>query len=113
MIPYVYKILRPSEMTVFLGAGVFDGSPDDRRDGYIHLSTEAQLARTWRRHFAGETSIFFVRIITNDVSDQLRWEPSTRQEIFPHLYAPLPMSAVQMILTPPADRALRTIKTLT
>ena len=35
-----------------LEAGSFAGSADDQRDGFIHLSTAAQLTATVDRHFA-------------------------------------------------------------
>ena len=40
----IYKILRQAEWTQLQITEVFDGSPDDLRDGFIHLSTAAQLS---------------------------------------------------------------------
>ena len=42
----IYKLLRAAEWAAFAAEGSFAGSPDDRRDGYIHLSTAAQVEAT-------------------------------------------------------------------
>ncbi len=82
------KILRSAEWERFRAEGRFAGSADDRRDGFIHLSTEPQVAATVRRHFAGETGLVRVELdVRGDPS--LRFEPSRSGEAFPHLYRPL------------------------
>ena len=50
----IYKICRPDEWAAAERAGVFRGSPDDRRDGFIHFSTAAQVPGTAEKYFAGE-----------------------------------------------------------
>ena len=49
----VYKIFRSAEWQAFQAAGSSTGAPIDLTDGYIHLSTAAQVADTLRLHFAG------------------------------------------------------------
>jgi uncharacterized protein (DUF952 family) len=74
--------------------GVFDGSAVDHADGYIHMSTTAQLAETARRHYAGAAGLVLVTVNTARLGPALRWEASRGGDLFPHLYAPLPFSAV-------------------
>jgi uncharacterized protein (DUF952 family) len=75
--------------------GSFAGSPVDLHDGFIHLSTAAQVRETAARHFRGEAGLLLVAV-SGDVHD-LRWERSRGGDLFPHLYANLPLSAVRWI----------------
>lgn len=86
---HVYKILRPAEWAAFEADGGFAGSPDDLRDGFIHLSTDAQLAGTLARYFAGELELSLVTLDADRLGDALRWEASRGGAEFPHLYRPL------------------------
>ena len=74
--------------------GVFEGSPVDRADGYIHFSTAEQLRETARRHFSGVTSLLLVAIEADRLGPALRWEPSRAGALFPHLYDALDVSFV-------------------
>jgi uncharacterized protein (DUF952 family) len=84
----VYKILRRAEWDAFRAEGATRGSSIDRLDGFIHLSTAAQVTETAARHFAGESDLVLVAL-ESDALDALRWEPSRGGELFPHLYRPL------------------------
>ena len=85
----VYKILRPGEWEALLAAGETPGAPVDVADGYVHLSTAAQLPETIARHFAGEDGLTLLALDDDALGDALRWEPSRGGALFPHLYAPL------------------------
>ncbi len=84
----IFKILRATEWAAFEADGVFAGSADDLRDGFIHLSSEAQLAGSLSRHFAGEAGLVVVRVAV-ETDPMLRWEESRGGALFPHLYRPL------------------------
>lgn len=90
----VYKILRSAGWTAFDATGGFAGSADDRRDGFIHLSTEAQLAGTLDRHFAGETGLWLVTLDGDTLGEALKWEPSRGGALFPHLHRPFTLAEV-------------------
>ena len=70
------------------------GSQADRRDGFIHFSTAAQLEGTAVKHFAGLSDLMLVAVDGDALGDALKWEPSRGGELFPHLYAALPLSVV-------------------
>jgi uncharacterized protein (DUF952 family) len=78
-------------------SGVFRGSDADRRDGFIHFSTAAQVAETAAKHFAAQRDLLLVRINTADLGDQLKWEPSRGGALFPHLYGELALTAVSQV----------------
>ena len=75
-------------------AGLFAGAPIDARDGFIHFSTAAQVAETAAKHFAGAADLLLVAVDASPLGEALRWEPSRGGDLFPHLYGPLPLSAV-------------------
>jgi uncharacterized protein (DUF952 family) len=64
-------------------------------EGFIHLSTAEQLEATTRRHYAGRADLRLLTIDRSRLGDlQLRWEEAPHGEIYPHLYGPLPVTAV-------------------
>jgi uncharacterized protein (DUF952 family) len=91
----IYKITPEAPWRAAEAVGTFDGAPVDRADGFIHLSTAAQAVETAARHFAGQRDLLLVAVEAEALGAALRWEVSRGGALFPHLYAPLPMSAVR------------------
>lgn len=91
----IYKIVPAPLWRQAEAQGQFTGSPVDVRDGYIHFSTAEQLTATARKHFAGQQGLLLVTIDATQVP--LRWEPARGGQLFPHLYEPLPLSAVRAV----------------
>jgi uncharacterized protein (DUF952 family) len=60
----IYKLTTSAEWALALQEGEYHGSRDDKRDGFIHFSSAAQLAGTARKHFSGVTSLL---VLTVDV----------------------------------------------
>lgn len=92
--PVAYKVLTADQMTQLEADGVFAGAPIDLADGYIHLSTHAQLTETVDKHFAGQSALWVAAVDLAVLGDAVKWEPSRGGQLFPHIYAPLPLSAV-------------------
>ncbi len=90
----VYKIFRAQEWEALLDRGVTFGTPADLADGFIHLSTAAQLAGTAERHFAGEEGLVLAAVDAEDFGAAMRWEPSRGGALFPHLYRKLRLCEV-------------------
>lgn len=97
MSPLIYKISPADLWAAAEAAGAFTGAPVDRADGYIHFSTAAQARETAARHFAGVGNLKLVAVEADALGAALRWEPSRGGALFPHLYAPLPLSAVRWV----------------
>nr|WP_307104496.1 DUF952 domain-containing protein [Sphingomonas sp. SORGH_AS_0950] len=74
--------------------GAFAGAPVDLADGYIHLSTAAQLTETVDKHFAGQDDLHIAAVDLAAMGGAVKWEESRGGQLFPHLYAPLPLTAV-------------------
>ncbi|MCX7932879.1 MAG: DUF952 domain-containing protein [Rhodovarius sp.] len=71
---FIYTLVRRTDWEAARAAGHDAGSEDDRRDGFLHFSTAAQLRATAARR---------------------------RRGLFPHLYGVLPLSAVVRVLPLP------------
>jgi uncharacterized protein (DUF952 family) len=101
----IYKVLSRDAWQAAQNSRSFRGSADDMRDGFIHFSSADQLSETLRKYFAGvrELLILYVRAESISPPDALRWEPSRAGALFPHLYAPLPVEAVQRVEPLPLD----------
>lgn len=84
--PTVYKIVPAALWNVAENDGIFCGSEVDRRDGFIHFSTAAQVEETAARHFAGQRDLLLVGVDTDKLGDRLKWETSRGGALFPHLY---------------------------
>jgi uncharacterized protein (DUF952 family) len=100
----IYKICTVEEWRDATAAGSLKGSPDDARDGFIHLSAEDQVRGTLEKHFKDRTGLMILTIDATRLLDgALRWEVSRGGALFPHLYGPLPVEAV--IAAEPVERS--------
>jgi uncharacterized protein (DUF952 family) len=94
---FIYRLCRPADWARAQRTGVFAGSADDARDGFLHFSTAPQVAETARRHYASERSLLLIEIEAQALGPDLRWEPSRGGALFPHLYAPLDLASVRCV----------------
>lgn len=88
-IAHVYKICGAADWRAAVETGSYAGSPDDRRDGYIHLSTSAQLPGTAAKYFAHQKDLVLVAFAAASLARELRWEPARGGALFPHVYGVL------------------------
>lgn len=93
----IYKIAPEALWRAAEAAGTFTGAPIDLADGYIHFSTAEQARETAARHFAGQTDLLLVAVDAGKLGAALVYEPSRGGALFPHLYAPLPLTAVKWV----------------
>lgn len=98
-----YKVLTGDQMAALARDGTFAGAPVDLADGYVHLSTAAQLTETVDRHFAGQDDLHVAAVDLVALGDRLRWEESRGGQIFPHLYGALTLDVV--VAYGPLERA--------
>lgn len=92
--PVVYKIVPDALWQQARQTGVFRGAPIDLTDGFIHFSTAKQARKTAELYFAGQVGLLLVAVDGDALGDKLVFEPSRGGDLFPHLYAPLPLSSV-------------------
>ena len=94
MTSIIYKICPEPLWRAAEKAGRFDGAPVDFADGFIHFSSAGQAKETAAKHFAGQRDLLLIATETAALGDALKWEVSRGGALFPHLYAPLDLSAV-------------------
>lgn len=90
----IFKIFRTAEWAAFQSGGVFKGSSDDLRDGFIHFSSEDHLAGTMARYFKDEAELIIAKVENANWGEQMKWEGSRGGALFPHLYTALMMADV-------------------
>lgn len=79
--------------------------------GFVHLSSPEQVHLPANRLYAGRTDLMLLRIDATRLSSPVRWEPGTPTDpagmVFPHLYGPLPVTAVISVTRyPPSSDGL-------
>jgi uncharacterized protein (DUF952 family) len=89
----IFKIVHHDEWGATRGE--YAGSAKDRADGFLHFSTAEQLPGTLARYYAKENDLLLVAVESERLGAALKFEPSTGGELFPHLHAALPFTAVE------------------
>ncbi|HEY6560714.1 MAG TPA: DUF952 domain-containing protein [Polyangiaceae bacterium] len=108
----VYKICPRAAWQEAEQEGAYRGSADDRRDGFIHLSTASQVPGTAAKYFRGQTDLVLVAVVASALGASLRYEPSRGGGSFPHLYADLAVTAVRWVKDLPWDGGTHVIPAL-
>lgn len=103
----IFKICSAIEWEDAQRSGVFHGSDIDRRDGFIHFSSAAQVAETAARHFAGLEGLVLVAFNADALGAALKWEASRGGALFPHLHAPLACANALWVKSLPLDASGR------
>ncbi|RIV27683.1 DUF952 domain-containing protein [Fibrisoma montanum] len=68
-------------------------------EGFIHLSTEEQVAGVLERYYQGVPDLLLVQIDPARLTHELKYDVSTNNDRFPHLYGPLNKDAVVSVAT--------------
>lgn len=95
----IYKLLRQSEWRDAERSNLFAGSPDDRRDGFIHLSAAHQVRGTYAKYFTADAEPMLIGFDAEGFGPELKWEISRNGEKFPHLYGILDLSRAVIVAT--------------
>lgn len=90
----IYKIFTTPEWAKFESQGLYAGSVDDQRDGFIHFSTFDQVSGTLAKHYTTVPGVVIAAVDAQRIAPSLRWEVSRGGDKFPHLYASLEITDV-------------------
>lgn len=97
--PFLYRIVTASAWEE--AADPWPGGPLDLQDGFLHLSTAAQVPGTLARFFADVPDVRVLAVDPRKLDPEtLRWEVGPDGGPFPHLYGPLPHEAVVEVRAP-------------
>lgn len=90
----VYKILSAPDWAEAETLG-YTRTALDEGDGYVHLSTRAQVAETLMLHYPGQENVRLLEYVVEEMSGPVRWEESRGGQLFPHLYSTLRIDAAK------------------
>jgi uncharacterized protein (DUF952 family) len=93
----LYKIVAAAHWRAAEHDGIFRGSADDLRDGFIHFSTAEQVEETAAKYFSGQGDLLLISVDGVQLGGALKWEPSRGGALFPHFYGELALGAVTKI----------------
>ena len=91
----VFKVCEKDEWEKIKQNDFFEGSKIDKNDGFIHFSTPEQLKGTLEKYFKSKGRLYLLEVNTDTLN--FVWEVSRNKQQFPHLYEPLPLSAVENV----------------
>jgi uncharacterized protein (DUF952 family) len=96
----IYKVLTLEEWEQAQTSGSII-TELDKKDGFIHLSTAAQINATLALYFAKEKTVVLLQIDHSQIHDKLKFEspvpPGNRTSSFPHYYGDLNTNAISKI----------------
>ncbi len=72
---------------------------DYHKEGFIHCCTDAQLAGVRERYSKGKTGLVLLHVDETKLKAELRFEISTGQEKFPHVYGAINRDAIVEVVT--------------
>jgi uncharacterized protein (DUF952 family) len=90
----LFHIAHSSDWSAASTSGMYV-VPSLASEGFIHFSTREQFLATASRYYVGVSGLVLLEIDEAQLdAATLRFEASTNDELFPHYFAPLPVSAV-------------------
>jgi len=66
-------------------------------EGFIHCSMKEQVPGVLQRYYAGVKNLILLHIDESKLMPELKYEASTNDELYPHLYGPLNKNAIVLI----------------
>ena len=91
----VFKVCEEDDWQSTKNEDFFLGSKADRSDGFIHFSTSEQLEETLEKYFKSKSPLYLLEVKTDEL--KLVWEISRNNQLYPHLYSPLPLDMVSRV----------------
>ena len=73
------------------------------RTATFTFSTAEQVVETVTKHFAGQANLLLLSVDAETLGDDLKWEVSRNDQLFPHLYSTLDLAAVTLEEPLPID----------
>ncbi len=92
----IYHIVLPGIWEQFANKDLYEAE-SLRTEGFIHCSFAGQLDNVLRRYYSGAEKVLVLEIETDNLLSRLVEEPSTNNEIYPHIYGPINKDAIAAI----------------
>ena len=91
---FVFKIIEKEEWQNAKQTGTYNGSDNDKKDGYIHFSEEDQVPETLKKHYPNKENLILLKVNAFKL-EHLLWEQASNGDMYPHLYSPLDIKNVE------------------
>ena len=89
----IYHVVLPGVWAHFKDKDFYNAS-SLQTEGFIHCSFAAQLEGVLQRYYANEKHILILTIDAEKLKSKLIEEPSTNNEIYPHIYGEINRDAI-------------------
>jgi len=90
----IFHICPRAEWEEAQRAGRYVGSAASLRDGFLHFSTASQIVESAAKHWAGKEDLILLAADEAALGGSVKWEKSRGGALFPHVYGPIPLTAV-------------------
>lgn len=94
----IYHIVLPEIWEKFNDSNSYEAESLST-EGFIHCSFAEQIAPVLGRYYADAKRVLILQIDSEKLSSELICEPSTNNEIYPHIYGRINKDAVVEIET--------------
>lgn len=90
---FIYHISLPENWEKFKGKPSYQAD-SLATEGFIHCSYEQQLPAVLKRYYSGAERVMILKLDTAKLLSKLVEEPSTNNEIYPHIYGRINQNAI-------------------
>jgi len=101
----IYHILLPETWKLVRGRSFYEAE-SFAAEGFIHCSYKDQLEGVLKRYYSDAGEVVVLTIDPAKLSSPLIVEPSTNNELYPHIYGPIDLDAVVEAVTRPVGSVL-------
>ncbi len=92
----IYHIVTPEIWEIFKNENQYEAE-SLTTEGFIHCSFAEQLEGVLQRYYNGAEKVFILTIEPEKLTSKLVNEPSTNDEIYPHIYGKINRDAIVKI----------------
>ncbi|MEM6298894.1 MAG: DUF952 domain-containing protein [Bacteroidota bacterium] len=97
MSDFIYHIVEPNYFETFNGKALY--FPESlAEEGFIHCSMENQIEGVIERYYAEKKQLIILKLDTNKLTAPVKFEKSTNDELYPHIYGKINLDAVVKII---------------
>jgi uncharacterized protein (DUF952 family) len=90
---HIYHIVLPDVWEGFKGKEGYEAESLET-EGFIHCSFARQIDGVLERYYKGVDRVLILKIDPDKLESKLVNEPSTNNEVYPHIYGPINLKAV-------------------
>lgn len=102
MVERIYILCTEDAYGLAQSAGQFV-SDSLATEGFIHASPVHQLNRVANLYYQAFPTLLVLCVDIGKLQPELRWEPASTGDLYPHLYGALNLDAVQQVISVERD----------